>query len=99
MATRRRWTQETIEAELRSLIAELGHFPTRSELDARGLSGLYKAMRREGADWSHLQEGEAPAAKVEREHVAVAAYYLSQDGTQGDPVEHWLEAERRLTTA
>lgn len=98
MATaRRRWTPETIETELRALIAELGHMPTRSELEARGLSGLYKAMRRDGADWSHLLEA-PPVVAVDHEQIAVAAYFLHANGAPGAPIDHWLEAERRLTT-
>ena len=78
------------------MIAELGHMPTRSELEARGLSGLYKAMRRDGADWSHLLVA-APPVTVDPEQIAIAAYFLHANGTPGDPVDHWLEAERQLT--
>ncbi|MGO9960262.1 MAG: DUF2934 domain-containing protein [Solirubrobacteraceae bacterium] len=63
--SRRRWTDTTIECELRTQIAELGQFPTRAELVARGLRGLWDAMRSAGgADaWrERLERGEVPAA-------------------------------------
>ena len=44
-ASRRRWTDTTIESELRARCAEFGHFPTRAELVASGLRGLWDAMR------------------------------------------------------
>ena len=46
--TRRRWTDATIETELFAVTDELGHFPTRAELAARGLRGLWDAMRASG---------------------------------------------------
>jgi acyl-CoA synthetase (AMP-forming)/AMP-acid ligase II len=48
MSTRRRWTPETIHAELAPIVAELGRMPKREELAARGLSGLSSAMHRHG---------------------------------------------------
>ena len=34
---------------------------------------------------------------VPREHVEIAAFFLSQNGHPGGPDEHWREAERSLT--
>jgi hypothetical protein len=48
MSGRRRWTDEIIQAELTSLIAELGRMPTRTELTARGMGGLWSALSRRG---------------------------------------------------
>jgi hypothetical protein len=105
---RRRWTVETIEAELRPLIAELGHLPKRSELEARGLGGLYRAMRKDGMpDWSHLVEESttvttavvAAGKRPTVDEIALAAYFLHINGEQGEPMDHWLRAERQLATA
>jgi|GEM_PF-5693708 len=98
---RRRWTPENIETELRSLVEQLGQIPTRRQLEDRGLSGLYKAMRREGGDWTHLLPEPAPVIELAavRERVATAAYFMHLNGEQGDPVEHWLAAERQIVAA
>jgi hypothetical protein len=96
---RRRWTPETIESELRPLIAELGRLPKRSECEARGLGGMYRAMRKEGApDWSHLLEAERPPSTPTADEIATAAYFLHINGEDGDDVAHWLRAERELAT-
>jgi Arc/MetJ-type ribon-helix-helix transcriptional regulator len=110
---RRRWTDVSIESELREQIAELGHFPTRSELVSRGLRGLWDAMRSSGGvdSWrDRLESGssasepasvQAPApapapASASHDEIAVRAYYLYEDGLPGDPMDHWLAAEREL---
>lgn len=54
--SRRRWTESTIESELRGQLAELGHFPTRAELVARGLRGLWDAMMRTAGGVETWQE-------------------------------------------
>jgi hypothetical protein len=97
MPTRRRWTEDTIDTELRALVAQLGHFPTRSELAARGLSGLYGALGRTGGVSRWRTRMSAPRA-VDHEEIARRAYFLSQAGG-GDPVSNWLQAERELRVA
>jgi hypothetical protein len=94
--TRRRWTDETIESELRALCAELGHFPRRAELVARGLRGLWDAMRhsRGVEGWTDRIAAGRPAASAE--HIAARAYELYERGTPGDAMAHWLEAEQQL---
>ena len=64
MTTRRRWDAETIHATLEPIIAELGRFPKREELSARGLSGLSTAMGKLGgvAEWRKRFADAAPAA-------------------------------------
>ncbi len=103
MATRRTWTPETIQAELKPIVAELGRMPKREELAARGLSGLSSAMQRHGgvAMWRErmtaaLSSGEDDVA---HEDIARHAYYKSLEGAGGDPVAHWLDAERELSGA
>jgi Arc/MetJ-type ribon-helix-helix transcriptional regulator len=95
---RRRWTDRTIEDELRRQSAELGHFPTRSELVAAGLRGLWDAMRADGgADaWQARVDGGSSAPP----HAAIAAraFELYERGAPGDQVDHWLAAERELGT-
>jgi hypothetical protein len=39
-APRRRWTDDAVENELRTQVAALGHFPTRSELISRHARSL-----------------------------------------------------------
>ncbi len=102
---RRRWTDASIESELRLQSAELGHFPTRSDLVARGLRGLWDAMRSAGgADaWrERLQEGPAAASAgpsaPSRDDIAVRAYELYAQGAPGDAEVHWLAAEQELTS-
>jgi hypothetical protein len=97
MTTRRRWTEDTIDAELRPLVAELGRFPTRSELAARGLGGLYAALCRTGGVGAWRARLAAPRA-IAHEDIARHAYFLSQAGG-GDAVAHWLQAERELRAA
>lgn len=49
-----RWSDEQLEAELRELITELGHWPSQAELRACGRLDLLGAMRRRGgvARWA-----------------------------------------------
>jgi hypothetical protein len=97
MTTRRRWTEATIDAELRPLVAELGRFPTRPELAARGLTGLYRALARTGGTDMWRARLSAPRS-VAHDEIALRAYFLSQSGG-GDPISHWLQAERELHAA
>ncbi len=92
---RRRWTDTVIEHELRGQCAELGHFPSRSELVSRGLRGLWDAMRSTGgADaWRERLEGQRPVSHAE---IAALAYHLYEGGSPGGDLDHWLAAERRL---
>src|SRR4051794_11488814 len=94
MTTRRRWTPETILAELEPLVAELGRFPKREELAERGLSGLTSAMGRHGgvAAWRER----VTAAAVSHEDIARHAYYKSLERGREDPLADWLDAEREL---
>src|SRR3954469_8753047 len=95
--TKNRWTPETIHATLEPIVAELGRFPKRDELAARGLSGLSSAMGRDGgvAEWRARFEAPAAPAEITHEAIAERAYQLSLKG-EGDPLEHWLTAEREL---
>jgi Protein of unknown function (DUF2934) len=94
--TRRRWTDAVIESELRAQTAELGHFPTRSELVARGLRGLWDAMRTSGGvdAWQARVNGNFSAPS--REEIAARAYALYADGSPGDAEAHWFAAEQEL---
>jgi len=94
---RRRWTDASIESELRAQSAELGHFPTRSELVAKGLRGLWDAMRSSsgGVDgWRERLNGNPSAPS--REEIAVRAYELYAQGAPGDAETHWFAAEEEL---
>lgn len=120
MTTRRRWDAETIHATLEPIVAELGRFPKRDELSARGLSGLSTAMGKLGgvAEWRARFADAAPAApaapeapttvdvvevvevvEVPYEAIAERAYYIALENQGGDPVDHWLTAERELAGA
>ena len=92
------WTPERITDELTTLVAALGHFPTRPELVARGQRNLWDAMRRNGgvAEWL-ARFGDA-AVQPADEHIAVAAYYRHLAGGL-DPVSDWLSAEADLRAA
>jgi hypothetical protein len=110
MSTRRRWTPETIQAELAPIVAELGRFPKREELAERGLSGLTTAMTRNGgvAAWREkfaaapaetpAAAAEAPAFEVTHEVIATHAYFLALQQGGADPVATWLAAERELAS-
>jgi hypothetical protein len=95
MTTRRRWTPETIHAELAPIVAELGRMPKREELAARGLSGLTSAMQRHGgvAAW---RERMAEPAGCTHEDIARHAYFKSLEPGGDDPLANWLDAEREL---
>ena len=103
--TRRRWTDTAIESELRTQTSQLGHFPTRSELVARGLRGLWDAMRASGGVevWEARLENGAAAPTQDavrpapmQEEIAKLAYELYERGEPGDAVTHWLAAEQQL---
>ena len=67
MATRRRWTEESIRSEIAPIVAELGRMPTRRELTDRGLGAAWSAMQRHGgiAAWRLVLTAPlAPAAPV-----------------------------------
>ena len=105
--SRRRWTDAAIETELLAVTDELGHFPTRAELAARGLRGLWDAMRASGGvdAWRerapHAPTGaQAPDVPpgASRDQIAVRAYELYEQGHPGDAEAHWLAAERDLTS-
>jgi hypothetical protein len=105
--TRRRWTDATIETELRAVTDELGHFPTRAELAERGLRGLWDAMRASGGvdAWRErapnaAAQAPAPDAPPGTSHdqIAARAYELYEQGHPGDAEAHWLAAERDLTS-
>jgi hypothetical protein len=94
---RRRWTTETIQETLEPLVAELGRMPTRKELADRGLSGLTSAMQRHGgaAEW---RERMTPVRAVTHAEIAERAYFIALSEQGGDPLAHWLAAERELAT-
>lgn len=94
----RRWTDVAIEHELRVQAAALGHFPTRAELVAVGLRGLWDAMRASGGvdAWRERMQTSLPAPS--HEQVAVRAYELYAQGAPGDAEAHWLAAERDLAS-
>ncbi|CAA9464531.1 MAG: hypothetical protein AVDCRST_MAG38-579 [uncultured Solirubrobacteraceae bacterium] len=64
MATRRRWTEETIRDSIAPIVAELGRMPTRRELADRDLGAAWSAMQRRGgiAAWRESLTAAAPAA-------------------------------------
>jgi hypothetical protein len=102
MSTRRRWTTETIQAALDPLVAELGRFPTRAELAARGLSGLPSAMQRHGglAEWkARFAATEAPVTTITHAEIAERAYFIALEAPHADPFLHWITAERELAAA
>ena len=86
--------------------------PKKTELTERGIGGLWAAMgRRGGVDsWrevvaAHLAGAPVaePAPVIEtlvplEEQIAVAAYFLFQNGHPGGPETHWQAAERQLAT-
>jgi len=104
--TRKRWTPETIHSTLAPIVAELGRFPKRDELAARGLSGLTSAMGRHGgvAEWRarFAEQPATPAAPaptaVTHEQIAERAYFLALEGGS-DPFLNWITAERELAAA
>ena len=101
--SRRQWTDETIRQELLPIAEELGRFPRRAELTERGIGGLWAAMsRRGGVDaWRESVAAylEPVAAEPTEEHIAIAAYFLFENGHPGTPETHWQAAERQLAAA
>ena len=86
--------------------------PKKTELTERGIGGLWAAMgRRGGVDaWrevvaTHLAAGPVPVptsaaiSEASEEHIAIAAYFLFENGHPGDPETHWQTAERQLAAA
>ena len=81
--------------------------PKKTELTERGIGGLWAAMgRRGGVDsWrevvaAHLAvEPIADTLVPLEERIAVAAYFLFQNGHPGGPETHWQTAERQLAVA
>jgi hypothetical protein len=111
---RRQWTDETIRVELLPIAEELGRMPKKTELTERGIGGLWAAMgRRGGVDaWREVVAAHlagAPVATVAEpvaetlvpleEQIAVAAYFLFENGYPGGPETHWQAAERQLAVA
>jgi hypothetical protein len=103
---RRQWTDETIRVELLPIAEELGRMPKKTELTERGIGGLWAAMgRRGGVDsWREIVAAHLATATVEtpvpsEEQVAIAAYFLFQNGHPGGPETHWQAAERQLAAA
>src|SRR5215218_10396975 len=112
--SRRQWTDETIRVELLPIAEELGRMPKKIELTERGIGGLWAAMgRRGGVDaWreiiaAHLAGAvatvepatPAPVPQPKEEQIAIAAYFLFQNGYPGTPESHWQAAERQLAAA
>ena len=113
MATRRRWTQDSIRMEIAPIVAELGRMPTRRELSDRGVSAAWSAMQRHGgiAAWRiRLDSPPAPVTRLaasaaapssaapSRDDIARRAYFIAQQ-RGGDPVANWLAAETELLAA
>jgi hypothetical protein len=101
---RRRWTGETIDSALQQLIAELGRFPSRAELVARGQRGRWEAMRNRGGVDRWRQQAEAAAGSrvaepISYQRVAARAYQLYQQGQPGDAISYWFTAEAQLSVA
>jgi Protein of unknown function (DUF2934) len=96
--TRRRWTDATIESELRVQSAALGHFPTRADLVASGLRGLWDAMRSSGGVDAWRDRVTSGASAPSHEQIAVRAHELHAKGSPGDAEAHWLAAEQELTS-
>ncbi|HVP03721.1 MAG TPA: hypothetical protein VMT10_14215 [Solirubrobacteraceae bacterium] len=100
------WTSKRINAELTAAVSAIGHFPTRTELVARGQRSLWEAMRRNGGI-EHWQtkvaatgRPDAPAdiGAPSHESIAVAAYYRHLAGGS-DPLSDWFAAEADLRVA
>ncbi len=96
MTTRRRWTDETIEAELAPIVAELHRMPKREELAERGLAGLWTALQRNGGVSAWRERMTSSDGAVSDEDVARRAYEISLEHGAEDHVGNWLEAEREL---
>jgi hypothetical protein len=103
MATRRSWNEDTVNAELAPIVAELGRMPKRDELAARGLPGLWNAMRRYGGITVWKQRMTAAHQNADRatthDEIARRAYHIALERGGGDPIANWLDAERELVAA
>src|SRR3954467_14740256 len=98
---RRTWTETAMEAELLSITAEIGRFPKRAELTARGVGGLWSAMQRNGGidAWRERVTGASrPVPTATHDDIARRAYFLAQE-RGGDPMANWLAAEQELRAA
>ena len=88
--------------------------PKKTELTERGIGGLWAAMgRRGGVDaWREIVAAHlagavatvepataAPVAQPTDEQIAIAAYFLFQNGHPGNPETHWQAAQRQLAAA
>jgi DUF2934 family protein len=93
---RRRWTDAAIDRELRVQTGELGHFPARQELVARGLRGLWEAMRSSGGVDAWRERVRDGTSAPSREDIAMCAYELYVRGAPGDADAHWFAAEQSL---
>ena len=93
---RRRWTDAAVLEELRVQSAELGHFPTRSDLVAGGLRGLWDAMRSSGGVDAWRERVREETSVPSREDIAVRAYELYAQGVPGDAEAHWVASEQQL---
>jgi hypothetical protein len=93
---RHTWTDASILEHLEPIVDELGRMPTRADLRAHGLLGLWEAMRRRGG----VESWEARVMGPRRaEAVRERAYYISLVSPEPDAVAHWLQAERELGIA
>jgi hypothetical protein len=62
-----KWTDERIEVELRNIVSgNGGHFPTRVELESRGLHGLRHALKQRGVGYWAERIGVGLAAGQDR---------------------------------
>jgi hypothetical protein len=93
---RHTWTDQSILEHLEPIVDELGRMPTRADLRAHGLLGLWEAMRRRGGvdSWEARVMGSRRA-----EAIRERAYYISLVSPEADSVTHWLQAERELGLA
>ena len=94
MITRRRWTDESIEATLAPIVADLGRLPTRKELSERGVGGAWSAMQRNGG----VDAWRDRLLQPRRDDIERRAYFLALE-RGGDPVDNWLTAEAELAPA
>ena len=93
---RHTWTDSSILEHLEPIVDELGRMPSRTDLRAHGLLGLWEAMRRRGG----VDAWEARVMGARRaEAIRERAYFISLAAPESDSVEHWLQAERELGVA
>ena len=94
MPLRRRWTDESIEAVLAPIVADLGRMPTRRELADRSVAGAWPAMQRRGG----IDAWPSRLLRPRRDDIERRAYFIALE-RGGDPVENWLAAEAELVAA